>query len=445
MKVAVIIPCHNKFSYTLRAIETLNETETDDEIITILIDNNSPDFNEEILEQFRAVLKQPCVFHRFDNDGSNLTRSWNFGIALAKEAKCDYCVLANDDILFSKSWWNAMRDSLEHYDLVGPITNAPGAEHYSSQNLATYLPNYECSPDNYNLKIEFCPKETPGISGFFMAAKTQTWVENAISGKHIFNSSPNYKLVGSEDEFQQRFKGRIGVAPSYIFHYRSTSRTDLVCPAYLKGLHRKEKIVVYTAIVNNYDFVPEYSYDGVDFKCIELNTDGDSTRLARKHKVLAHQYMEGYDYSIWLDGNMRLLQHPAIVIQSILRDADLASICHPTRCCTYQEAMAVKKLGLDDPAVVDAQMNRYKGILPVGNGLVETAIVIRKHNDKVKAFNELWWSEIENGSKRDQLSVMWALYHANLKLTIFGNGRRNNPVAYMIPHKKARVKIRWGK
>jgi len=47
----------------------------------------------------------------------------------------------------------------------------------------------------------------------------------------------------------------------------------------------------------------------------------DLRRNARAHKMLAHQYLDGYDYSLWIDGSIRLLTSPAGLVDTYLRDA----------------------------------------------------------------------------------------------------------------------------
>ena len=71
-----------------------------------------------------------------------------------------------------------------------------------------------------------------------------------------------------------------------------------------------------------------------------------------------------------------------------------------------------KNLKKDTGANIDSQLERYrKEGYPEGNGLVQSNIVIRKHNSEscIKLM-EAWWKEIYEGSHRDQLSFNYALW-----------------------------------
>jgi hypothetical protein len=48
----------------------------------------------------------------------------------------------------------------------------------------------------------------------------------------------------------------------------------------------------------------------------------------------------------------------------------------------------------------------------------------------VRAFNELWWDEIQRGSKRDQLSSAYVARRVGLKVGIFPGSLRNDRADY---------------
>ena len=70
--------------------------------------------------------------------------------------------------------------------------------------------------------------------------------------------------------------------------------------------------ILYTTIFGGYDDVIKHKLpNNWDFKCcseknsIPLYTD--NTRNAKKFKVLPHRYLQDYEYSIFIDGNMYVL------------------------------------------------------------------------------------------------------------------------------------------
>jgi len=67
--------------------------------------------------------------------------------------------------------------------------------------------------------------------------------------------------------------------------------------------------VVYTTIFGGYDDVTKPNLSrGWDWKCFSEENSiplyADNTRNAKKFKVLPHRYLQDYEYSIFIDGNM---------------------------------------------------------------------------------------------------------------------------------------------
>ena len=223
---------------------------------------------------------------------------------------------------------------------------------------------------------------------------------------------------------------------------------------------RKAKVVVYTAIIGNYDslILPEYITDEWDYVCFtDTQVSGehifeirkpdylnsDPTRIARYIKTHPHFYFPGYEYAIWIDANI-LIRGPHLQKSlEYCRKNNILFMCnpHPHRNCVYDELQACIELNKDDKNIMEAQIERYKKDgFPEKAGLLETNILIRKHNDEnVKAFNQGWWNEIENGSRRDQLSVTFTLWKSKLPYEILPDmldvRNKYNKDYYMFRHK----------
>jgi len=198
---------------------------------------------------------------------------------------------------------------------------------------------------------------------------------------------------------------------------------------------RKAKVVVYTAIIGDYDqlILPEYIIDNWDYVLFsDIDIPGEHifkvrrpdyyninpTRTARYIKTHPHVYFSEYEYSVWIDSNI-MIRGPHL--EKSLKycsehDILLMANPHPDRNCVYQELEKCIELKKDDQATMQNQVALYKKEgLPEMCGMLETNIFIRKHNDiRVKNFNEAWWKEIEKGSYRDQLSVMYVLWKQRL-------------------------------
>jgi len=208
----------------------------------------------------------------------------------------------------------------------------------------------------------------------------------------------------------------------------------------VEEMRREPKIVVYTCITGGYDNILEPSFvtPGVDYICFTDNMSMKTkrwklrpipTELAgyskvkqqRGVKILAHRYLSDYDISIWVDGVVDVRGN----IKDFLKpfDFDTYSVFipeHPARKCLYKEIDAcikIKKLKGDEIALAKKQLERYRAEkFPENYGLVQTNVMIRKHNDQYsKDLMEKWWSELKDYSHRDQLSFNYALWKCTPK------------------------------
>jgi hypothetical protein len=147
----------------------------------------------------------------------------------------------------------------------------------------------------------------------------------------------------------------------------------------------------------------------------------DPRRNSRIHKLLIHKYATT-EYSIWIDGNMRLLVPPEQLVKKYLKDHDIALFRHPTRDCLYEEALTCAKQKLDDTEVIIEQAVAYeKNEYAKHKGLCECGIILRRNTPKVEEFNNAWWAEYTRYSKRDQISFMYALDKVGLRANIIND------------------------
>ena len=183
-----------------------------------------------------------------------------------------------------------------------------------------------------------------------------------------------------------------------------------------------------------WDFVcftdnPNYKSDVWDIVLISKIYGG--ARDSKKPKILPHRYLQNYDISVWIDGDVKITADINDLVDKYLDDKDYAVFNHEfcglsttgnlnVRKCIYDEAKFIKWLGdnhpkkhyKDDLTVINNQVERYrKEGYPVNNGQARNTILIRRHNNKhiIKTMED-WWTEVKYGSKRDQLSfpyVSW--------------------------------------
>lgn len=169
------------------------------------------------------------------------------------------------------------------------------------------------------------------------------------------------------------------------------------------------KILLYSAITGGYELPRD------DIKVYTKEIMQDPKKSSLFYKALTPDF-EKYDYSIWMDGNTELKVDPEYLIEKYLKNASIAVLRHPERDCIYEEAKVCQKLNLDQPEVIAKQMVRYiEEGYPKDNGLSCTTYILRRHTGKVAEFNRLWWAEICQGSRRDQLSFDYALWKLEMK------------------------------
>ena len=227
-----------------------------------------------------------------------------------------------------------------------------------------------------------------------------------------------------------------------------------------KGAHDADKIVVqkknrivYTAIFGRKDKLlrPAYIPHNFDFLCYtddnlksaiwkvirEKATDKDPVRAAKIYKILSQKYLKNYDYSVWVDGNLRVIGNLNKLVDEYLKDSSLAVFDHmqsyDKRNCIFEEAEALidmAKIGKkkEDPKKVLRQINDYKKEgYPKNNGLITGMIIVREHNSKdVVKLMEDWWGEICKYSRRDQLSFNYVAWKNNFKIHYIPGDSRDN-------------------
>lgn len=135
----------------------------------------------------------------------------------------------------------------------------------------------------------------------------------------------------------------------------------------------------------------------------------DGRRNSRIQKIMPHKYFDS-EFTIYIDGNMKLLIPPEEVIKRYMDGYDMALFNHGVRDCIYDEALECAKLKLDDPEVIIEQAKYYEEHeYAKHKGLLQGGFIIRCNNSRTQAFNEAWWADFCRFSRRDQLSLMPAI------------------------------------
>ena len=215
-----------------------------------------------------------------------------------------------------------------------------------------------------------------------------------------------------------------------------------------------KKICVYTCITGDYDElheveVIEHDVDYICFtnndkitsktwKIIAIENNGlDNHKLARKIKILGHDYInKHYDISVWIDADIVFRKKVSDFVKTYLQNNSIAFFKHFSRNCAYDEAKECLKRRKETKEnllkIVDFLKDEN---YPQKNGLYETTVFIKKHNDiNIQKAMNTWLMMIKNYSKRDQLSVGYAMWKNNIKVSEIDLSVWNNEWFYFIKH-----------
>lgn len=194
-------------------------------------------------------------------------------------------------------------------------------------------------------------------------------------------------------------------------------------------LSLKNNKVIYTCITGSYELLddPFVLSPGYDYVCFtnydkiksniwkirpipeELNTLTE-VKKQRCIKINPHKYLPEYNFSIWVDGSVKLKKDANEFVHNNCKNAHIFIPSHPVRKCIYEEMTACIKQKKDTEQHIAPQKAKYTNEgFPKNYGLVQSNIVMRYHNepDCIKLMNT-WWEEVKNGSHRDQLSFDYA-------------------------------------
>lgn len=193
--------------------------------------------------------------------------------------------------------------------------------------------------------------------------------------------------------------------------------------------------VIYTCIVGGYDNLmqPGVIDDSFDYICFSDDfqekkigvweirpipfNHPNPTRKSRFVKLMPHEVLKEYDYSLWIDGNIRITGKElyGLIDNAISQESLMSGVAHPWNHCIYDETVAlfvVRKINFKTAKKTYRHL-KEEG-MPKGRGLFENNIIFRKHNDeKIVKIDTEWWDEYQKISQRDQLSLMLVLYRNN--------------------------------
>ena len=226
--------------------------------------------------------------------------------------------------------------------------------------------------------------------------------------------------------FQKAFK--INNRNIKIFNFNENNKNII---NYFNSL----KKVVYTILLGNYDDIhPINKEKGYDYfmitdqnfenktninwtiiyvdKKTKFRNEREIIKKQRFYKTHPHLFFKNYDLSLYIDATYEIKgKLDDFLLRILTPNSNIYLLEHPIRNSINNELDVVLKTKRDSARIISPIKKRYKREkFPDNNGLAETCLIVRKHNEyNCKNFMENWFKEIKSNSHRDQLYIFFGL------------------------------------
>lgn len=301
--------------------------------------------------------------------------------------------------------------------------------------------------EQYNSALEELNKELIGIYESKEYKMGQKLLKLKYSIKHF---KPKQILIGIKHQKIVKKLMKKHKENELFITYNDQITTDSRIAVYtcitggydglLEPLIKPENVDYY--VVTDMEIKPDSKWKKIDINNYSQLAEYDNTRKARYVKTHPHIFFEGYEFSIWVDSNFRIISDLTKFIKNIGENVPFASHWHPYRNSIYDELEACVLRNKDNKELMEEQIFQYKQEgMPDNFGLIETNFIVRKHmNFKCIELMENWWNNILKWSKRDQLSlpyVIWKSGYTMHDLGFIGRNVRENYSVQILLHKNS--------
>jgi hypothetical protein len=227
-------------------------------------------------------------------------------------------------------------------------------------------------------------------------------------------------------------------------------------------MFRKNPAIVYGCNFNNYDVVLDPLYpdpnilyilfsDQIDPKLKVWKTvitdykefNADPQRAARFIKTHPKELLPPHNISIWVDCCYQIqIKDYDLFIKISLNNNGIACFAHPRRNTLWEEFAECLAKNLDYSKVITGQLEKYTLEVDRNLPLYHTAVLVRKFNPEINNLNLMWYEEINNHSKRDQLSLSYVVWRKGIYMnsipSILGINLYKSPYFKKFKHSKER-------
>ena len=165
----------------------------------------------------------------------------------------------------------------------------------------------------------------------------------------------------------------------------------------------------------------------------------DDRRSARFVKTHPHRLLGGFEIAIWMDSNIVILDDLWPLVEDFLASGlAVGAVPNPVNRSIDEEFERCRRKDKDNPGVMAEQYRKYRNEGFSEDDLSESNfMIVDLRHEKTAEFLDLWWREIDSHSKRDQLSMHYALWKSGLgwhRLMARPGNVRNHPHLAYVPH-----------
>lgn len=139
-----------------------------------------------------------------------------------------------------------------------------------------------------------------------------------------------------------------------------------------------------------------WKYCAIDKELCRL----DEKVIENKYKILAHDFMREYDYSIWVAPDIMIVGDVLRFCNVYGEGNSFLSFPSATEDCIYEDISAAQMTSDDLNIAIRKLMLRYrKEGYPEHNGIIDGRVMVRNHRDREMCrLMEEWWEELPNRS-----------------------------------------------
>ncbi len=225
----------------------------------------------------------------------------------------------------------------------------------------------------------------------------------------------------------------------------------------------KNNIVVYTALFGSRDELidPTYVPEGVDFVCfsdrdhqsthwevrrVSAPFPDDLTRSNRYFKIMVHEVLPEYEYSIYIDGNVFVTSDITKLIDTYLATTNFAALDCALYSTLPSDSVAQQVDRLLQPGQDKRNNESYENIkaqwaayqaegFPDNTGCIMGMLLVRRHLESdVQAAMTAWWREVTTRSKRDLMSFNYVAWKQQFAFTYIPLDGADNEYVKKVRH-----------